>query len=292
MSAGDRLTDDLLLGPRRSPVGPDDLALVRADLEVGVAEAVAGLAPGDLVEVSLATLRRAGCRPGATAIADEPFAWKPTFARRSLGLAAVRACLAGRFRAPADAVAPLADEALEEWRRTGWRTFHWEPWFAGLGPGGRAVVLAEAVTWATALWTAVDWTVLARAATVGGPDDLWTCPGPRTVRLKGRCEARLRSSATGPGVPAALVSLASGAPGPDWRAELGFLALTAGLRAPDHGVPSRVAGLWPETGDRHVVEVDRDVLHDAARLVVSTVGAAAAWRGAATGAGVAVAGTR
>ncbi len=291
MSPGGRLTDDLLLAPLRTAVGTDELAAVRADLEQGVAEAVAGLAPGELVEVSLATLRRAGSRPAAVGTADEPFAWKPVFVRRSLGLAAVRACLGGRFRAPADAVAPLADEALEEWRRTGWRTFHWEPWCAGLGQGGRAVVLAEAVTWATALWTAVDWTVLARAATVGGADDLWTCPGPRTVRLKARCEVRLRdrSAPVAHGGPSALVSLASGVPGPGWQGELGYLALTAGLRAPDHGVPSRVVGLWPETGDRRMVEVDRAVLDDAARLVVSTVDAIATARRGAAGVGVAVA---
>ena len=39
---------------------------------------------------------------------------------------------------------------MSEWRQTGWRTFHWEPWLAGLPAGARAVVLAEAVTWATA----------------------------------------------------------------------------------------------------------------------------------------------
>ena len=41
-----------------------------------------------------------------------------------------------RFRTPAEAVGPVADQAVAEWRRTGWRTFHWEPWFAGLGAGG------------------------------------------------------------------------------------------------------------------------------------------------------------
>ena len=31
-----------------------------------------------------------------------------------------------------EAVGPISGEAVAEWERTGWRTFHWEPWFAGL----------------------------------------------------------------------------------------------------------------------------------------------------------------
>ena len=256
-------------------------ARVRDRLVDGVASAVGDLATGELVEVTLPLLRRAGSRPDGVDLAGDPFTWKPVFARRSLGLAAVRACAEGRYRGPSGAVGPLAEHAVDEWRRTGWRTFHWEPWFAGLGTGARAVVLAEATTWATHLWESADWVALGARARIGGPDDLWTCPGPRTVRLKGRCEARVEPVSGGTGT--ALVSVACGSPSSGWAEELAYLALVAALRAPDQPVPARVAGLWPEAGVRRTVEVDETVLAAAADRVVDTVSLVVRSRPAADG---------
>jgi len=242
---------------------------VRDRLVDGVAAAVGDLATGALVEVSLPLLRRAGSRPETLGQPEDPFSWKPAFARRSLGLAAVGACAGGRFRAPAEAVGPLADHAVDEWRRTGWRTFHWEPWFAGLGAGARAMVLAEATTWASHLWASADWGALGARARIGGADDLWTCPGPRTVRLKGRCEARVAPPAGGSGP--VLVSVSCGNPSDRWEEELGYLALVAALRSPDQPVPVRVAGLWPDAGMRRTVDVDDALLSASAERVVGAV---------------------
>jgi hypothetical protein len=259
---------------------------VRDALVDGVAAAVAGAVAGDLVEVSLPVLRRARSRPATLGLPEPAFAWKPAFVRRSLGLAAVRACAEGRFRGPAEAVRPLAEEAVDEWRRTGWRTFHWEPWFAGLDAGARAVVLAGATTWATPMWTAADWAALGPRAVIGGVDDLWTCPGPRTVRLRARYEARVHPTPTparpdGCGVARAeagpvLVSVSGGTPGDGWADDLAFLALVAGVHAPDRPVPSRVVGLWPESGLRRTVGIDESVLTAAAGRVASVVAVLAA----------------
>jgi len=276
-STGTR-TDALLAVPPR-PVGDDARARVRDRLVDGVAGAVAGLPPGGLVEVALPSLRRARSRPESVGLAEPDFAWKPVFARRSLGLAAVRACVEGRFGGPAAAVGPLADRAVDEWRRSGWRTFHWEPWFDGLGAGGRAAVLAEATTWATPLWAAFDWAEFGPGVVLGGADDQWTCPGPRAVRLKGRCEVRVTidppggpADTTGTAVGAsALVSVSGGSPGGDWPEELSYLALVAGLRSTDRPVPARVLGLWPEAGAHRMVEVDGGLLGAAADRVVTTV---------------------
>ena len=261
---------------------------IRGHLVDGVGAAVAGLAPGGLVEVTLASLRRARTHPDAVGQAEAPFAWKPVFARRSLGLAAVRACAEGRFRAPAEAVGPLAAEAVGEWKRTGWRTFHWEPWYSGLGAGGRSVVLAEATTWATALWASFDWASLGPSAVIGGMDDLWTCPASRTVRCKGRSEVRVEvdsaggpSNASGPHLGGyALVSVSGGVPGDGWREELAYLALVAGLRSADRPVPARVLGLWPDAGAERMVEVDEGLLASAADRVVETVALTSAARSA------------
>ena len=197
--------------------------------------------------------------------------------RRSLGLAVVRACVDGRFRAPAEAAGPVASDAVAEWRRTGWRSFHWEPWFAGLDPGGRAMVLAEAVTWASALWSAADWSRLGPRAVLGAPDVVWACPGPHPVRLRGRTEVTVDIGGGQPGTvrtggATALVSVSGGRPQEGWPEELGFLALVAAVRYPERPVPARVLGLWPDSGDHLVVEVDGAVLASAAGRVVSTVG--------------------
>jgi len=278
-------------GPGTAPSVDDGaLARVRDGLVEGVASVAGALAAGDLVEVTLPLLRRARTCPESVGQPDSPFAWKPAFARRSLGLAAVRACADGQFRGPAAAVGPLAEGAVDEWRRTGRRTFHWEPWFEGLGAGARAVVLAETTTWAGPLWAAADWAALGARATVGGPDDLWTCPGPSTVRLKGRWEARVAAPRSSGGVGgrsddgAALVSVSGGIPDEGWADELAFLALVAGLRSPDLPVPARVVGLWPAAGERRTVEVDEAGLTDAAERVVAAVGLVAGARSPASAA--------
>ncbi len=69
----------------------------------------------------------------------------------------------------------------------------------------------------------------------------------------------------------ALVSVSGGRPQEGWPEELAFLALVAAVRFPERPVPARVLGLWPDSGDHLVVEVDGAVLAGAAGRVVSTV---------------------
>jgi hypothetical protein len=247
----------------------DDHPVVRLwqQLESGVADALSGVAPGDPIEVGLPLLRRVRYRPEQLNLDDEPFAWKPAFVRRSLGLELVRACAQGRFRGPADAVGPVADHAVDEWRRTGWRTVHWEPWLAGLATGARSVVLAEAVAWATPLWATFDWPALLGRAEIGGPDDRWSSPEGGHVQLKGRVEARVRTDHGRP----SLVAVASGRPGDGWRDELAYLALVAALAGAELPVVSRVVGLWPECGYRLAVEIDEAALGGAVDRVIDAV---------------------
>jgi hypothetical protein len=257
---------------------------LRDRLAAGITPIVERLATGDQVVVTLPLLRRARSDPGTLAI-EEPFSWKPPFVRRSLGLAVVEACATGRFNAPAEALEPVAAEAVAEWERTGWRTFHWEPWLAGLGPGARAAVLAEALSWATGLWSSLDWEALEGRPRFGGCDDQWVCPAPRTVRLKSRSEVRLAAAVgtvpRGGPAPAAtdtLISVASGCPGREWALELAYLALVAALRSPSRPVPCRVTGLWPDAGLALTTRVDAPGLTAAADRVVATVAAVVASR--------------
>ncbi len=243
-------------------------------LLAGMASEVGRLPEGEQLEITLPWLRRALARPDLLPAPGEPFAWQPKFVRRSLGLAAVSACAVGRFRTPAEAVGPVAAEALAEWARTGWKAFHWEPWYAALPPAARAAVLAEAVSWATSFWTSFDWTVFGDRLRVGGPDDHWVLPLARTVRLKGRCELRVRPEGSEPagarssGV--SLVSLAGGTPTPAWRDELAFLAVVL-LRPSSRPVPARVTGLWPDAGEARVLEIDRHALEHCIERLVAAV---------------------
>ena len=279
MSELDRTMADLL-APPGPPVIEADRQAVRDLLVAGLTPLAGRLPAGGQALVSLPVLRHLGQAPDQGLRPDVPFAWKPAFVRRSLGLGVVQGCASGRFRTPAEAVAQVADEAVEEWRRTGWRTFHWEPWLAGLAPGARAVVLADAVTWATTLWSSLDWGALPEATQVGGVDDQWVCPAVRTVRLKARSELRVplaplvpeADPRRAPGAASALVAVAWGCPSPGWREELAYLALVAALRSATRPVPARVLGLWPDAGFREAVEVDRPVLERAVARVVATVG--------------------
>jgi hypothetical protein len=266
-----------LTAPPLASVGPEGRAALRRRLVDGLGASVAPLAAGGPVVVTLPLLRLSRARPDSLAAPEEPFAWRPAFVRRSLGLAVVDACASGRFHSPLEAVGPVAGLAVEAWRETGWRTFHWEPWLAGLADGARATVLAEAAGWATALWSSFDWSGLGPRTRVGGADDQWVCPATHTVRLKGRSDLRVPlatrgSSAweTGNEGPVALVSLSGGCPSPAWRAELAYLALVAALRSPSRSVPARVVGVWPDAAADRVVEVDEDGLAAAVDLVVAT----------------------
>jgi hypothetical protein len=242
----------------------------------GVAREVERLPEGEHLVITLPMLRRALARPDLVLGPSDPFAWQPKFVRRSLGLAIVDGCAEGRFRHPAEAAGPIAGEAIEEWGRTGWKAFYWEPWFAGLEPAARAVVLAEAVSWATALWTSLDWNLFGHRRRVGGPDDQWVIPGPRTVRLKDRRELAVATARPGadtspqePG-PQALVSVSAGTPTPTWSEELAFLAVVA-LRADSRPLPARVVGLWPDAGTHRIVEVDEPAMERAVDRLLAVV---------------------
>ncbi len=288
MTTGQTELTRALLAPGPVTLAESAWRRVREHLQARVACALDGRPRGPRLDVTLRMLRRAASLPGPTDLAEPPFAWKPALSRRSLGLAAVRACAEGRYRGPAEAVAPLAEAALDEWRRTGWRTYFWEPWYAGLGPGARAVVLAEAVGWATALWVGLDWSLLGGRAQLGGNDDVWTCAGPWPARLRARTEVRVgfgTPGGTGPVAPTAsaggtaLVSLSGGSPGAQWQAELAYLALVRGLGSSIPPTALRVLGFWPDAGVRRLVDVDEPALLAAADRVVDTVTAVLAPRG-------------
>jgi hypothetical protein len=156
----------------------------------------------------------------------------------------------------------------------------WAGWYGGLAAGGRAMVEAEAVTWATQLWTALEWERLEQAM-VGGGDDWWDCPGTHALTLRGRADVRLRAE----GRPVLLV-VGSGLSPSDWRGALGFPALVASVARGQKSVPARVVGLWPASGQVRILPVDIDSLAETATTVTAAVATWVDARLEARGAGV------
>jgi hypothetical protein len=271
----------------RAPSGPEPAGqrdAVRARFTRELASAVAGQPHWRELVVTMPMLRRALSDTGRSMAWDEPFRWKPLFVRRSLGLAAIEACWLGRYRSPAQAVGPVADDAVATWQRSGWRRYHWEPWLSYQPPAARAVVLAEAARWATSLWCAFDWAALGPDVRVGGPDEQWRCPPNGTVRLRGRVDLRVpvarrcevahprsEQSEDHSSRREALVVTSAGVPPPTWETDLAFPALVAALCRPRRPVPCRVMGIWPDAGLQHTVEIGGEALGRVAGRVVAAV---------------------
>jgi hypothetical protein len=176
---------ELLLGTATAALTTVDLTAVRSSLRDRLRHPHA-------IGVDL-EVRPDVLRDPARAGGSAPFRWSPVTVRRSLGLAALDACVAGSFRTPAEAVVGMADDAVGAWRRTGWRRFHWEPWLAAAGPGARAAVLAEATTWTSFLWPMLDWRGLTeeRRVRFGAPARRVTLTGSPVVRLRARSDVRV-----------------------------------------------------------------------------------------------------
>jgi hypothetical protein len=231
------------------PVPPVDDAAWRATLH-DVEAMLAGLAVrgagARTFRVTDHEVRVALGRPDET-VEERPFEWSARTARRALGLAAVRTLVAGEARSPVEALRRRLAESVR-WVRDG------DPgvspldrWVTGLGPAGRAVVAAESVTWATRLWTALDWTALAALGTppLIGRDRWWDSPHSALLALRGRADVRTDR--------AHLVVL-SGPRRASVRSELALVALVDTLRTRERATPARMVGWWPDSG--HLVRID------------------------------------
>jgi len=265
---------ELLLEPARVRLETAELSGLRIRLLGELPRLAEKLPPGERLQLGTYELLLARRHPEGCGLVRGGFVPSPVRARRAIGLLAVERCVRGRVSAPQTAVAEvlasgieeLADDAL---RVGGGRPRWWARWYASLGPGGRAIVQAEAATWATQLWTALEWHRFERPPVVGGRDDYWDCPGRRRLLVRSRAE--VRALAHGRSV---LLVVGSGCPGPGWRAELANRALVLAMARGERSVPARVVGLWPASGTVRTCEVGIDALSEAADELVS---AAAVW---------------
>ena len=195
------------------------------------------------------------------------FRWTARGARRPVGLAAVRLLVEGRAGSPVEAVRSVVADPVAAGCVGGAGRGSCTDWIGTLPRPARALVEAEASTWATRLWTALEWDRLAPAPVVGEPDRWWDVAGPTRIALRGRSDVRV---VTGDG-GSCLLSVRPGAPGPSARVELGLAALVEALGGSPARAPAAVAGWWPDCGRAWVLAADGRLLADTARAVVEAV---------------------
>ena len=237
----DRLTDALV-----APVPPVDAPswqAAHADATAMLARLAVRRAGAGPFRVTDHEVRSVLHGDASDRAAPSPFAWSARTARRALGLAAVRLLVAGGARSPVEAVRARLDESARWVREGNPCASRLDRWLAGLPPAGRAAAGADAVTWCTRLWCAVDWAALGPAPVIGR-DRWWDSPHSALLALRGRAEVRTER--------ANLVVL-SGPRRDSVRAELALVTLVESLRSRG-GAPGRVVGWWPDSG--HLVRVD------------------------------------
>ena len=197
--------------------------------------------------------------------ADPPFRWSPVTARRLIGVAALAAAVEGKHPSPASAVVAEEERLIADARSGYCRSGSLGDWLSRAELAARGAVRAAAVTWATRLFSALDWSRIGPGAVIGRPDEWWDCPGARGVCLRGRADVRVPLPEI-TGVRAgrrSYFSMLGGRPGPTSRAELVLGALVSGLRLPSglpSGLPARVIGYWPDCGRTLIVPIERSAL--------------------------------
>lgn len=254
---------DLLVAP---PVRVEDAvweAARAAARSMLTAESGASARAGVPIRVTEHDIRMAldhgAAERGSDAVA--PFSWSARTARRALGLAAVRALVAGDAATPVEAVRVRVAESSRLVHGGSYRASPLDRWLAAQSPAARAAVGAEAVTWCTRLWTGLDWAALGPHLVIGR-DHWWDSPQSALLALRGRADVRTGRSH--------LVVL-SGPRRASVRAELALVLLVEALRARDGVRPGRVVGWWPDSGHLVRVEAEPAVLTDAADAVLQVL---------------------
>ena len=191
------------------------------------------------------------------------FRWTARTARRSVGLAALRAGLDGRAPSPAEAVALVLSDPGGPFGVGRAGPGSCAEWIGALPPPARALVAAEATAWTTRLWTGVDWgRVDAGGLDVGGPERWW----------------RWRSGPTTPTTPTTPTGSAMPAVrnGPDpWEVALRGRADVRAAPAP--------RSQWPSTGAHLIVLDGEPAAGTRQALLLSALVAALSAAGSAAG---------
>jgi hypothetical protein len=267
---------DLLLSPPGPEVTAAELGRAKERVVIGLAEAFRSARTPPGLRIDAYQLQLALSAPDKLDGADRSFAPTPATCRRAIGIAAISHCLRDVALPPAQAVGEVLADSGEPTSGSEWRAW-WVEWFRRLPEGAKAVVQAEATTWATQLYSALEWSRFEPQAVVGR-DYRWDCTRSPRVRLHAKVDVQVQAQ----GRPV-LFLVPTGIPGPHWSAALALSALVAGLVRGVGSVPARVVGMWPASGQLRILPVEPGTLDHASKLVVEAAWAVArAQRSAST----------
>jgi hypothetical protein len=201
---------------------------------------------------------------------NSPFAWSARTARRGLGSTAVRALVVGDARTPTEGVRGAIAAALRSVRQGDRPASAMDHWLAGLPPASVAVVQANAVTWATRLWTALDWSSFETPPVIGR-DHWWDSPHSSLLAIRSRAEVRSQCSG-GRDFPFSVhLVVLGGSRRPAIKSELSVVAMVEALRSPPTLPPGRIVGWWPDSGHLVKVEVDGAAVEAGVAAVTQTM---------------------
>jgi hypothetical protein len=216
---------------------------------------------------------RMALAPQGSSADTSPFAWSTRTVRRALGLAAVRSQLAETTRSLIEGVRSASAGAIRSANEGQGSPTSMDRWLAGLPAAGLAAVEADAVTWATRLWCALDWTAFEDVPTIGR-DRWWDSPHSSLLAIRSRAEVRaVGRDPSGEPFSAHLVVL-TGPRRASVRAELSVVALVEALRAAPSLPPGRIVGWWPDSGHLVKVEMDQLALADGVSAIARTLAGA------------------
>lgn len=190
---------------------------------------------------------------------DEPFSPSPAACRRAIGTAAIRRCLKEPGLSPSRAVSEVLDMASR--RCEPYESCWWADWFNRLPFGAKGVVQAEAVTWSTQLFEALDWSRF-ETNPEPGIDYRWDSPTKPPILIHSKVDVRIHL-----GARPVLFLLPTGVAGKHWNDGFLLAVLAASLCGGITAVPARVVGLWPSSGQVRVLEVESGTLGRAADVV-------------------------
>jgi hypothetical protein len=201
--------------------------------------------------------------PDRLARLSGPFEPTPASCRRSIGVAAVARCVRDPSIAPAHAVGVLLDSATQQVGSEGFGAW-WVDWYRKLPLAARSVVQAEATTWATQLFEALEWSRFETPPRLGV--DLRWIDGESDVDVRAKVDVEVFAR----GGPAFFV-VHTGTAGREWMGALALSALAAAMASGPRAVPSRVIGFWPASGQVRILPVEPGTLDRSSRLLVESV---------------------
>jgi hypothetical protein len=199
-----------------------------------------------------------------------PFTWSARTARRTLGLRAVQILVARKAHAPVDAARMAIADAIESARAGDQLASPMGRWLAALPAAGITAVQADAATWATRLWCALDWEAFEEPPVIGR-DRWWDSPHSALLAIRSRAEVRsVVTDKEGSPFSVHLVVLA-GPRRPTIRSELSVLAMVESMQAPRSLPPGRIVGWWPDSGHLVKVEIDGSSLAAGVAAIARTL---------------------